>query len=506
MSLIDKRSIFAVIGCILKKPQLLDDTARYKLTKEDFPEQFHKIIFAAISNLYNDGISQIDYLIIDNYLSNYTLQYQIFTENNGIEYIQRAVEAANLENFDYVYSRVRKFSLLRAYKEKGIDISNIYDDNITNPTQQEKMQEQFDEYTLENIAETIDRRIIDVKGIFLINQSHRGIHASEGIEELKEALKQTPEIGLPMRGDILNMITRGARLKKLYMRSLPTSVGKSRLAIADACNLATNEIWSEAKRKWVPNGIITPTGFITTELEMEEVQTCLLAFLSNVNESKILDGNYTKEEEERVDYAAKVLQKGQLYIEYLPNFCYHDVENLVRKYFLLHKIHYFFFDYIHTTIRMLAEIGKESRGIRLREDNMLHMFSSNLKELANELGVFIYTASQLSGEWEGKKTANQNVLRGAKALADKLDFGYIGLVPTAEDLDSLSHILNKDGFELKEHPNIVYHIYKNRRGPYQNTKLWSYIDLGTCRIKNLFLTSNDYNLIPVYSLDIQVES
>ena len=505
MNLSDKRSIFGVIGCLLKSPTLLDDTGRYRLTKEDFPEQFHKIIFAAISNLYNDGISKVDYLIIDNYLSNFSKQYQIFTENNGIEYLQLAVDSANLENFNYVYNRVKKFSLLRAYYNKGFDISDIYNSELTDINEQEKMQEQFDAYSVEEIAEIIDKKIIDIKSTFLINQSHHGVHASENILDLKESLKEMPEIGLPMRGSIMNMVTRGARLKKLYMRSFPTAVGKTRLAIADACSLGTNEIWSEKRQAWVPNGIVTPTLFITTELEIDEVQTCLLAFLSNVDEGHIIDGDYKPGEEERVDYAAKVLQKSELYIEYLPNYCYQDVENLIRKYFLLHKIRYFFFDYIHTTIRMLAEVGREVRGMRLREDNMLHMFSSNLKELCNELGVFIYTASQLSGEWENKKTANQNILRGAKALADKLDLGYIGLLPTAEDLDALSPIIDKHDFVLRLQPNIVFHIYKNRRSKFQNVKLWSYIDLSTCRTTNLFVTNNDYVLIPVQSLDIDVK-
>jgi len=500
----DKRSIFAIIGCLLKKPFLLDDTSTYKLTKDDFNEQFHKIIFAAISNLYHEGIIDIDYLIIDNYLSNYNLQYDIFINNNGIEYLQRAVEAANLENFNYAYNRVKKFSLLRELVNKGVNIKNIYDDEITDPKQQEVMQEKFDELSLQDITDYFDKIFIDIKSQFLINQGHQGIHAGEGIIELKEQLKNTPEIGLPLRGNIMNMATRGARLKKLFMRSMPTAVGKTRLAIADACNIATDEIWSEDKQKWIQNGFKTPTLFMTTELEMDEIQTLLLAFLSNVDESHILDGNYkSQEEEKRVDYAAKVLKDSALYIEYLPNFCYTDVENIIRKYYFEHKVKYHFFDYIHTTVRMLSELMKDTKGMRLREDNILHMFSTNLKELCNELGIFIYTATQVSGEWESKKTGNQNILRGAKALADKLDIGYIGLFATAEDLDALSHIIEK-GFELQERPNIVFHMYKNRRSKYGNVKIWSYVDLGTCRIKNLFVTDNSYNLIPVSTLEIEI--
>ena len=416
--LADKRSIFAVIGCLLKQPQLLDDITKYKLTKEDFNEQFHKLIFAAISNLYHEGVSEIDFLIIDNYLSRYNLQYDIFIKNNGIEYLQRALESANVDNFDYVYNRVKKFSLLRALSSEGIDISDIYNEKITDPLQQERMQSDFDNLSLEDIMNNIDERILNVKVQHLINQEHEGIHAGDGIVELKESLKETPEMGLPLRGNIMNMITRGARLKKLYMQSLPTGQGKTRIAIANAANLALDEIYDTTKRQWIKNGIKTPTLFITTELEQEEVQTCLLAFISGINEDIILNGSYQGDEEARVDYAAKVIKEGVLYIEYLPNFCYNDVENLIRKYYRENKVRYHFFDYIHTTVRMLSELSKETRGIRLREDNMLHMFSSNMKELCNELGIFVFTASQVSGEWEGKKTANQNIIRGARALAD----------------------------------------------------------------------------------------
>ena len=91
----------------------------------------------------------------------------------------------------------------------------------------------------------------------------------------------------------------------------------------------------------------------------------------------------------------------------------------------------------------------------------------------------------------------------AKALADKLDFGYIGLLPTKEDLDSLAHIIDND-FELQLKPNLVFHIYKNRRGSHQNTKVWSYANMATCRVNNLFVTTNDYELIPFQPVEIQV--
>jgi replicative DNA helicase len=53
-------AIMQVLGSILKNPLLLADSSKYELTNDDFPEQFHKIIFAAIYNLYEDGTEVIN--------------------------------------------------------------------------------------------------------------------------------------------------------------------------------------------------------------------------------------------------------------------------------------------------------------------------------------------------------------------------------------------------------------------------------------------------------------
>lgn len=44
-------------------------------------------------------------------------------------------------------------------------------------------------------------------------------------------------------------------------------------------------------------------------------------------------------------------------------------------------------------------------------------------------------------------------------------------------------------------PNQVSDIYKLRRGRYNDVRIWSEMDLGTCRIKDLFIT--DVNFKPI---------
>ena len=111
------------------------------------------------------------------------------------------------------------------------------------------------------------------------------------------------------------------------------------------------------------------------------------------------------------------------------------------------------------------------------------------------------SATQLSGDYKNEKSPDQTLLRGAKSIADKIDFGAILLSVTDEDLVSLQKVLEA-GFAA---PNIKISIYKNRRGRYKSVYLWCQADLGTCRIKPMFCTTYSYELVPIDDVRITVE-
>lgn len=50
------------------------------------------------------------------------------------------------------------------------------------------------------------------------------------------------------------------------------------------------------------------------------------------------------------------------------------------------------------------------------------MLSIRLKDLCNKYGIFIMSATQLNGDYQVSETPDQNLLRGAKAIADWTDF------------------------------------------------------------------------------------
>lgn len=100
------------------------------------------------------------------------------------------------------------------------------------------------------------------------------------------------------------------------------------------------------------------------------------------------------------------------------------------------------------------------------------------------------------------KTPDQNLLRGAKSIADKIDVGSILLPVKDEDLISLEPILRSGTFEK---PNLKLSVYKNRRGKYKSIFLWCKADLGTCRVNPMFATGYDYEIIYIDDLHINIE-
>ena len=73
-------------------------------------------------------------------------------------------------------------------------------------------------------------------------------------------------------------------------------------------------------------------------------------------------------------------------------------------------------------MKILEEITKRSGGVRLREDNILFLLSVKLKEIATEYNVFILSSTQLNGDYRTSDTPDQNLLRGAKSIADWVIF------------------------------------------------------------------------------------
>ena len=101
-------------------------------------------------------------------------------------------------------------------------------------------------------------------------------------------------------------------------------------------------------------------------------------------------------------------------------------------------------------MKILSEIAGKTGVKGLREDNVLFMLAVRLKDLAVENNVFIETATQLNGDYKTAQIYDQNLLRGAKSIADKIDLGEIMLGVSPEDIQALTPLINQNGFPMPD--------------------------------------------------------
>lgn len=497
---IDIPSIIQVIGCVFNSPQLLDYTDKYTIVDDDFTDDFHKIIFGSIYKLHELGAERITLNSIADYLSSRPKSEAIFIKQKGEEWLIKASENAEPASFDYYYNRMKKMTLLRMFDLNGISVKDIYDpDNIIDLKKRQEQEDFFDNTSIQGLADIIQDKLDVIKADYVDGSWGESYQAADGIDNLITDLEKNPEVGIPLYGPLINTVTRGARLKKFYLRSAPTGVGKTRMMVGDTCYIGCDKIYDDIFG-WISSGVKQPVLYITTEQELTEVQTMMLAFISNVDEEHILNGQYIGDEKERVLEASKLLKESSIRIEVLSDFSLQDVENKIKKNIRDYDIKYVFHDYIHTSLKILEEITRRTGGIKLREDTILFMLSIRLKDLCNKYGIFIMSATQLNSDYQTSETPDQNLLRGAKSIADKIDVGMIALPVQRDDIEELARILNNTNFER---PNLKISIYKNRRGRYKGIYLWCKADLGTCRVKPMFATTYTYELVQINNLKIE---
>ena len=498
----DTSAIIQIIGSVYQNPQILEDE-QYTFTLDDFIEEFHKVIFGSIYNLHQLGVRKISSANIEDYLESRPKKLAVYKANRGSEYLEKISENSQVAAFNYYYHRLKKMTLLRLYNEEiGMDLSWLYDlNNIFDQKKKQAQEDWLDNHTEQEIIDLIDEKIDNIKISYSGGAADGIIQAGKGGRQLFEQLKNNPDIGYPLYGRLINTVFRGARLGKFYLRSAATNVGKSRAMAADACYIGCDEIYDLEKKQWVSTGPAQPTMYVMTEQEFDEVQTMMWAFLSGVNEEHILTYKYVGDEEERVLHAIDLIEKSPLYLKELHDFSLKDIENVVKTSIRSYNVSYFFLDYIHSSMKILHEVASRASVKGLREDNVLFMISVRLKDLAVENNIFIMSSTQLNGDYTSVTIFDQNLLRGAKSIADKIDAGSILLNLTEADKEVINKLCSEKGMEI---PNLKMSIYKNRRGKYNHILLWCKADLGTCRINPIFATSYVYELIEMEDFKVNV--
>lgn len=492
----DKRAIVHAFASLMKNPHLIDSTENYRLHIDDFPEKFHKIIFAAITNLHESGIEKITPIAIDGYLSSFPVQHRIFNDNEGFEYLSTTEEIGEPENYVYYLNRIKKYSFLRTCIDLKIDIAEIYDESLVDVSEIEKQQNEFDEYTLEELIEYVEGKLIRLKDDFLYESVSVGSHMSDDIDDMIDELSLTPNYGYNTPSKYLNSVARGMRLRKLFCFSGNTGSGKTRSLLSMIMTACTPEIYDSEKKQWIKTGANGRGLFISTELEDVEIKIPALCFIADIEEHKVHDATLTQDEVQRLQRAKEILKETPVWFEELHDFDLEDLEHVIAKNIYSHKVDVVAFDYMHTTLKLFEYMAQ--RGAKnLREDQVLRLMSIRLKMMCNKYNVWIGTATQLNENYkdEGNKNLDQSAIQGSKSVADKFDFGVIQIPLRKRDEEvvrEVSSIASENGIKtFGITPTHTMNVYKNRGNRFKMIRIFIDFNMGTLRMKDIFVT--DYN-------------
>lgn len=491
---VDKRAILILLGCYCLNPRLVNDE-KYLTVEADYPENFHKLIWGGITNLVKKGnLEEITPMLLDSEMSQFEMAYSIWNNNNGWEYIETAKEEAKneIKNVGRYRDDVRKYSLIRnAVEELKLDVSFIYNEKDDN------VMKEFAKMTSKEVLKEINEKFTRFKNYWRSGtEDGYSFQAGDGLEDrVKEHKSQVNTYGYPFQSGYLTTIYKGMKPRKFIIRSSISGGGKSRSSMADALNIASEYMYDWDKHEWVFIGKKEPVLYISTELTKEEIQDCLLAHISGIEQDEIEEWkNMTEEREQVLTRSIELMKECELYCEYTSNFTIDSINELIESYVINKGIGYCFFDYINDSPSLYSYYYEQTK-TNLRTDQILFMFSEALKLTCNKYNIYLGSATQLNDSYKDDANKDAGALKGSKAIIEKADGGILALPVTHKDLKKLETILKSDGCFGNKIPNMAYYIFKNRGGKWKAVIVWTRLNMGTMRESDCFVTNYNYELI-----------
>ena len=490
-------AINEVFGCIIKNPDLLKDSS-YKLVKEDFVTNFHKIIFTAIHDML-----EADYKVtinnINKYLEDFPRDKKVYDQIDGDTFLANAAYVCDPDSFKANYDIVKKYSLFRDLVRMGIDVSEYCDPSEIMEDRIERRNRLIKETPIEDIVAHYRNKIINASNEYVMGKEDQYVKAGSQeflskVEEWQKNKNWWPGFSC----DMLTTLTGGMVPGRFMLGSAGSGTGKTRLSISSLAHTFASRYYDPKKKSWEytqTRGKI-PCLYIGTEMELnDEIMPLIAAYMACVSTDKIQKGTITKEEHERIIQANDYLEKeSSIYLAYIPDYNIGKLENCISTYVTLYGVRAVFFDYIHPTSELTSEFVDASALPTVREDQALANVGLKLKNLARKYSIFIHAGTQTSGTEEFvKKNRDHSCIRGSKALADKADTCYImtRVRENDEEWNKLDAI--RKNMVNPKSPNLCLTVYKNRSG-INDRLLWINFDYTTLRAHDCFATDRNFSL------------
>lgn len=434
-----------VLGSLFKSPDLLLEYGELIKEQYDFSEATSKFLYSSISELHHQyPDSDITETKINIFMNQDSERKKKYESIKGYKYIDRIMKLVDLDDFPIYYEKLKKFSLLREYERKGFPAQKIYEKN------------NFDKLTCEDIVRAMEYQASKI-GTVIGGLKESVILGKKMVSKIAK-WKQTPDIGLSIPFDIINMLMRGMRNKKLTLFGMHSGCGKSRTTSKIACYLGILHqipVWVGANEQDEDEWDAMVISCVINNPEFGFQNELYRRGLDGIDETKIVTGTYNEKEEEVIMMAAEFIEKNsKIYFSELENFSENDIKREIK----IHQL-----KGVQLAIYDTMKAPDHDWMSFVRTADML-------KEMAKKLNIPIWTTFQLTDDSLFNELLTSQAIANGKHIKHVADHLLMARPLFGEEYEKYM-IMNPNGFVgIEQSPLSRDHVYyivfvdKNRGG------------------------------------------
>lgn len=413
----------SLIGSILLDGESIGQIAD-NVRPEDFYEDRHSLIYAAMVSLY-DNHRPIDLLTLSDELKKTKSLDKVGGSSYLTELTNQVPTASHIERYaEIVSEKAVRRRLIKAAQNIS---KHSYDED--QPVNQLLAQSEADLFAVSQ--EAIGQDLVSIENVL-----------TQSFDRLEELHKDKSKLrGVPTGFPALDKLLAGMQPSDLVVLASRPSMGKSTLAMNIAHHVAVRE----------KQAVLV----FSLEMSKEQLVDRLLSAEAAVDAWKIRTGNLNDEDFERLGQAMGQLSEAPIYIDDTPVINVLEMRTKARREKHRRPLGLIIVDYL----QLMSANSYRNTENRVQE---ISEISRGLKAIARELNVPVLALSQLSRSVEQRSPQ-------IPQLADLRESGSI-----EQDADVVMFIYREDYYNTetdRQHITDVF-IKKHRNGPTGKIELY----------------------------------
>lgn len=412
----------SVIGSMLLEKEAIV-VATEMLKADDFYQHQYGIMFATITELYNEG-KPTDLVTLQDALKMKDAPPEI----SGIDFLRDLLNVVPTSaNIRYYAEIVAEKALLRRMIKVTEEIA---DSCYAGKEKVEDLMEQTEKIIFDLVQKRNTGDYVPIRDV-VINV----------VNKIEQASKSKSTVtGIPTGFTDLDYRTSGMQPSDLVLLAARPSMGKTAFVLNLAENFAVKQNYT--------------TAIFSLEMSKEQLVNRMLSMESRVDSQTLRTGNLSDNDWDQLVESSGIIANSRLIIDDTPGISIGELRSKCRRYKLEHDLKVVIIDYL----QLMSGSGGKNSDNRQQE---ISEISRSLKALARELNVPVIALSQLSRACESRQDHRP-------MLSDLRESGAI-----EQDADVVMFIYrdeyyNKDT-EAKNIAEII--IAKQRNGPIGTVEL-----------------------------------